>query len=214
VRQHASTASRLPSGGFADLDPASVSARGRNQVEMSPEKEKSCSSSRSTLLTRVAPSGMTGQRPGDAAFPIWPRLTGHVPAHRVTTARGFGAGLGLRRTPLAGGSSWRPCQLRGCLVDYLWCCPRSRQHRALVERLNRRGSCRVASICLAATLASWLPSAAGTWTRNALCLDLLSALGGIRTPNLLIRSRIPSVQPVCPCPSEQLTISVASSPSR
>ena len=38
MRQHASTASRLPSGGFAGLDPASVLARGRDQVEMPPDR--------------------------------------------------------------------------------------------------------------------------------------------------------------------------------
>lgn len=37
MRQHASTASRLPCGGFAGLDPVSVLARGRNQTEMPVE---------------------------------------------------------------------------------------------------------------------------------------------------------------------------------
>jgi hypothetical protein len=59
VRRHASTASRLPSGGFAGLDPASVLARGRDQVETPPDGEKSSSSSRSALLTRAAPSGVS-----------------------------------------------------------------------------------------------------------------------------------------------------------
>jgi hypothetical protein len=39
VRPHASTASRLPSGGFAGLDPASILERGRDQVEMPPDGE-------------------------------------------------------------------------------------------------------------------------------------------------------------------------------
>jgi len=34
MRHHPSTASRLPSGGFAGLDPVSALARGRDQVEM------------------------------------------------------------------------------------------------------------------------------------------------------------------------------------
>ena len=54
------------------------------------------------------------------------------------------------------------------------------------------------------------------WLRMGLpaTAGLAGALGGTRTPNLLIRSRIPSVQPICPRPSGQLRVGAQSCRSR
>ena len=59
MRPRAATASRPPFGGSAGLDPALAMARGSNQVGRGTATAKSCSSSRSSVLTTSAPSGMT-----------------------------------------------------------------------------------------------------------------------------------------------------------
>jgi hypothetical protein len=69
--------------------------RGRNQVEMSPEKEKSCSSSRSTLLKGAAPSGLTTETAIESTFSTLRLRT------RVTKGLGSrSAGLALTDTLL------------------------------------------------------------------------------------------------------------------
>jgi len=66
------------------LDPVSVLARERDQVEMPPEKEKSSSSSRSTLLTNVTPSGTTHRELHPEAYPDLPAAVDSRPQAEVS----------------------------------------------------------------------------------------------------------------------------------
>jgi hypothetical protein len=118
VRQHPSTASRLPSGGSADRDPVSGLARRRDQVEVPPDEQKSSSSSRSTLLKGAAPSGLTTETAIESTFSTLRLRT------RVTKGLGSrSAGLALTDTllppPRTAGvrERLRPRRPRACGCD-------------------------------------------------------------------------------------------------